>query len=458
MEDEGQKAISTRWIITEKIKSGKKICKARLVARGFEEEMEEWEKDAPTCNAETLKFCLSIIAMKGWKCNTIDVKTAYLQGEIIQREVYLKPPREGNWHGLWKLRKTVYGLKDAAKAWYCKVVSVIKEMGGEKSRLEPNIFFWKDNRGKLKGLLCSHVDDFCFGGTEEFLEEMKMMRKLLKIGEQEEGSFKYIGVNVKQGKDEISIEQKRYIESLKEPEAKRYKGLKILNAQELTEYRSIVGQLNWIAGHTMPELSYDVSDLSRAFKEGTCVDMRNLIKKVRKAKMINGTIVLGKVEEKDIFWEVYADASFGNIEDGSTQIGYIISLSDGKKRCPIWWKSRKARRVAKSTIEAEALSLGESIEGAIYFNSLWKEVTGERKLNVKVKTDSKTLTRAIKSATGVSSKRLKIDIACIKEAIEMEEITEVEWISGSEQVADVLTKRGVSGDLMRKYVEGKKRD
>ena len=89
---------------------------------------------------------------------------------------------------------------------------------------------------------------------------------------------------------------------------------------------------------------------------------------------------------------------------------------------------------------------------------MWKEVTGERKLNVKVKTDSKTLTRAIKSATGVSSKRLKIDIACIKEAIEMEEITEVEWISGSEQVADVLTKRGVSGDLMRKYVEGKKRD
>ena len=66
VEDMGQKAMSTRWIVTEKVKGGEIICKARLVARGFEEEMEEWEKDAPTCNAETLKFCLTVIKLKKW--------------------------------------------------------------------------------------------------------------------------------------------------------------------------------------------------------------------------------------------------------------------------------------------------------------------------------------------------------------------------------------------------------
>ena len=114
--DEGQKAISTRWVITEKVKGGETICKARLVARGFEEEMAEWEKDAPTCSAETLKFCLTIIKLKKWTSYTLDVKTAYLQGDEIKREVYLRPPGEGGWNGLWKLKKTVYGLKDAAKA------------------------------------------------------------------------------------------------------------------------------------------------------------------------------------------------------------------------------------------------------------------------------------------------------------------------------------------------------
>ena len=126
VEDMGQKAISTRWIVTEKVKGVENICKARLVARGFEEEMEEWEKDAPTCNAKTLKFCLTVIKLKKWTCYTLDVKTAYLQGDEIQREVYLKPPNEGNWGGLWKLKKTVYGLKDAAKAWYSKVVKVVE--------------------------------------------------------------------------------------------------------------------------------------------------------------------------------------------------------------------------------------------------------------------------------------------------------------------------------------------
>ena len=183
VEDEGQKAISTRWIVTEKIKEGEKICKARLVARGFEEEMPEWEKDAPTCNSETLKFCLSVVQVNKWNCYTLDVKTAYLQGDEIRREVYLKPPSEGKWNGLWRLKKTVYGLKDAAKAWYNKVVKVVEELGGERSRLEPNIFFWK-NKKKLKGILCSHVDDFCYGGTESFLSEiMGELRNKLRVGE-----------------------------------------------------------------------------------------------------------------------------------------------------------------------------------------------------------------------------------------------------------------------------------
>ena len=158
--------------------------------------------------------------------------------------------------------------------------------------------------------------------------------------------------------------------SIQEPDASRFRGNRVLNAKELTEYRSVVGQLNWIALHTMPEIAYSVSDLSKAFKEGTSEDMRKLIKTVRRVKSIMGGVTLNELEEKEIYWEAYADASFGNIEDGHTQLGYIIALTDGKKRCPIWWKSRKSRRVAKSTIEAEVLSVGEVIEGVIYFNKL----------------------------------------------------------------------------------------
>lgn len=458
VDDVGQKAISTRWIVTEKVKGGEKICKARLVARGFEEEMAEWEKDAPTCSAEMLKFCLTIIKLKKWICYTLDVKTAYLQGDEIEREVYLKPPCEGDWNGLWKLRKTVYGLKDAAKAWYNKVVKVVEELGGKRSKLELNVFFWrKDNI--LKGILCSHVDDFCYGGDEDFLREtIGNLKEKLKVGEEESKNFKYIGVMVEQKEDRIVVNQCKYIDSINEPESKRFSGNRILSERELTEYRSGVGKLNWVALHTMPEIAYNISDLSRAFKEGTTTDMRKLIKIIRKAKSIMGEVVMYELEEKDIYWEAYADASFGNVEDGHTQIGYIIALTDGKRRCPIWWKSRKSRRVAKSTIEAEALSTGEAIEGLIYLRFLWEEVVGGKKLEAIVKTDSRTLMTAIKSSTGVSSKRLKIDIAAIREAIEYGEVKEVKWIKGKCQIADVLTKSGVSEENIRNYVEGNKVD
>ena len=457
VEDVGQKAISTRWIVTEKIKGGEVVCKARLVARGFEEEMAEWEKDAPTCNAETLKFCLTVMKLKKWTCYSLDVKTAYLQGDEIQREVYLRPPKEGDWGGLWKLRKTVYGLKDAAKAWYEKVVKVVEELGGIRSRLEPNIFFWRKSN-KVSGVLCTHVDDFCYGGTESFLKEtIGKLREKLKVGEQESKRFKYIGVTVEQREKEISINQWAYVSSIREPEARRFTGNRVLSAKELTEYRSVVGQLNWVSLHSMPEISFNVSELSKAFKEGTTQDMRKLIKIVRKVKNIMGEIVMSELEEENLYWEAFADASFGNIEDGHTQLGYVISLTDGKRRCPIWWKSRKARRVAKSTIEAEALSVGEAIEGLIYFNRLWEEVVGDRRLEALVKTDSRTLMTAIKSSTGVSSKRLKIDIAAIRETIESGEIKEVQWVQGKSQIADVLTKAGVSEENIRNYVENRNR-
>ncbi len=110
------------------------------------------------------------------------------------------------------------------------------------------------------------------------------------------------------------------------------------------------------------------------------------------------------------------------------------------------------------TLEAEALSVGEAMEGAIYFNCLWEEILGGRKLDVWIKTDSRTLMTAIKSSTEVTSKRLKIDIAAIKEVVELGEVGEVQWVPEKRQIADIFTKGGVSEEMIRNYVEGRMMD
>ena len=456
-DDRGEKSISTRWIITEKYKEGKKICKARLIARGFEEQEEDNKKDAPTCAAETLKICLGIMNMKGWCCRSLDIKTAYLQGDKIDRTVYVQPPIESGYNGLWKLQKTVYGLKDAAMAWYRKVMKVVKELNGHKCRLDPTIFYWKTN-GMLDGIMCTHVDDFCFGGTSVFQKKViDALKKTLKVGEEEISAFKYIGVNIQQEGNTLWLDQQKYIDGIKIPEERRYKEKRMLDRKEMKLYRSLIGQMNWVSQHTRPDMSFDVSDLSGACKGASTDDTVKLIKVIKHLKYRSGKIGMDKINEKQIKWEVYADASFGNVDDEKSQLGYIISIADeNNKRCPLYWKSQRAKRVAKSTIEAEALSVGEAAEAAIYLKKIWDEIVGTSG-GITINTDSKTLEKAITSTSGVKSKRLRIDIAAIKEMIETSEIQEIKWIRTQEQIADILTKRGVHDQVIREYVFEEKR-
>ena len=97
--------------------------KARLIAKCFEEDcLDEIMKNSPTRDKQPLRIVLSVIKRRKWNINCIDIKTAFLQGEKIQREVFLRPPKEANAHGkIWKLHKCVYGLAETSLKWYEKV-------------------------------------------------------------------------------------------------------------------------------------------------------------------------------------------------------------------------------------------------------------------------------------------------------------------------------------------------
>ena len=129
MDYTGQELISSRWVVTEKLKDGEKIVKARLVARGFEEDTAELLKNSPTCSKESVRIQLAVAAANKWKCNSIDIRAAYLQGNPITRDVYLKPPEEFFNGSVWKLKKTVYGLSDAARQWYLRVKGELLKLG-----------------------------------------------------------------------------------------------------------------------------------------------------------------------------------------------------------------------------------------------------------------------------------------------------------------------------------------
>ena len=89
--NDGQKYICTRWALTKKFVNGNKTTKVRLVARGFEEDhLAKLRTDSPTCGKETLRIVIAIIMTNGWEINSLDIKSAFLQGKEISRDLFVK--------------------------------------------------------------------------------------------------------------------------------------------------------------------------------------------------------------------------------------------------------------------------------------------------------------------------------------------------------------------------------
>ena len=264
--NEGQKAISVRWVITEKDGLDDKRIKARLVARGFEEK-EEIKSDSPTVSKEVLRTFITICSSMEWSANSIDIKAAFLQSEGIGRDVYLVPPTEAKCDEniLWKLEKCVYGLNDAARKWYLTVKDLLLKMNCIQLKTDPAAFYCYHN-GKLSGIFLMHVDDFLWGGTDWFENTIvARVRKHFKVREQNCRIFKYIGMNIEQCDSGVVIHQNEFCKTLKtiqiNPLRKNDKDLICID-EEKEMYRSLVGQLGWLCTYSRPDLSYDVLELS----------------------------------------------------------------------------------------------------------------------------------------------------------------------------------------------------
>ena len=135
-----------------------------------------------------------LISSHGWDCNSLDIKSAFLQGGSIERDIFVRPPKEFANGKIWKLRKTVYGLCDAPRAWYMSVQAALLDLGMKVCNLDQALFHAFDRNGALQGTFCIHVDDFLWAGTKAFEENVvKPITKQFKVGSKASSGFKYVG-------------------------------------------------------------------------------------------------------------------------------------------------------------------------------------------------------------------------------------------------------------------------
>ena len=211
----GQKTISLKWVCTLKNIDNKTFPKARLVAKGFEENNKDIPKDSPTCSKEVLRTMLALTAQKQWKLNAIDIKAAFLQGDEIDRELFVIPPKEANTTNIWRIKKCIYGLGDASRKWYNSVKAYLLSIGLVMSKADPALFYYhKDNN--LIGMIAIHVDNFLWSGTTDFERNfISKLRNMFVIGKENQSIFKYLGINLIEKDSDITIDQINYSENIK---------------------------------------------------------------------------------------------------------------------------------------------------------------------------------------------------------------------------------------------------
>ena len=196
-----------------------------------------------------------ICSSQDWALHSLDISAAFLQGENLEREIFLKPPKDVcSPHEVWRLNRCIYGLNDASRAWYSKVRNTLTSLGGSVCSYDNCMFLWHDSLNNLDGMLVCHVDDFAFTGTKNFHDTViGSLKKLLKISSHDTESFKYLCLDVTQDEREITILQDNYINSITPVvyiKSRASSDTADLTKDKVLQLKRFSGQMNWVASQT----------------------------------------------------------------------------------------------------------------------------------------------------------------------------------------------------------------
>ena len=195
-----------------------------------------------------------------------------------------------------------------------------KKFSQRSDEKDTQIHRWH-HENKLVGILGCHVDDFSYCGTTNFHRNViDTVKRKFKISAEASSCFKYLGLMISQDKSGIKISQKQYIESLMTVAIPRNKNNdEKLTSEELSQLRSISGQISWVASQTRPDASFDSCKISNYGTKADISYLKQANKAVRKLKNKDVEINIpdiGDIEKVEII--CYTDATHASLSCGSS--------------------------------------------------------------------------------------------------------------------------------------------
>ena len=348
----GQKTIGVKWVFKTKLNEKGEIDKhkARLVAKGYKQEfgVDYKEVFAPVARLDTIRLVVSMAAQNSWPIFQLDVKSAFLHGDL-QEQVYIEQPpgyvQQGNEEKVYRLNKALYGLKQAPRAWYSRIDAYFAKEGFHKCPYEHTLFTKIGDRGKFL-IVCLYVDDLIYTGNDKAMIDAFKQSMMNEFDMSDLGLMHYfLGIEVAQTAAGVFISQKKYAQMILDRfEMKNCNsvatpteyGLKLLKNPggkkiDSTFYKQIVGSLMYLTA-TRPDIMHAVSLISRYTESPTEF---HLLAAKRILRYLKGTIDFGiwykkggKSAPPSLIGFTDSDYA-GDLDDRKSTSGYVFMIGVG---------------------------------------------------------------------------------------------------------------------------------
>jgi len=379
----GAVPITCKWVYKVKTRSDGSIerYKARLVARGFQQEhgRDYDETFAPVAHMTTIRTLVAVAAVHRWSLFQLDVKNAFLHGDL-QQEVYMVPPPGfAAPSGMFcRLRRALYGLKQAPRAWFERFSSAVTAAGFRTSQHDPALFIHTSSRGRT--LLLLYVDDMIITGDDPAFIDFVKHHLQQQFQMTDLGPLSYfLGIEFSSTSTGFQLSQQRYTLDLLARAAisdtrtvatpmelhlqlQADEGIPLADP---TRYRHLVGSLVYLT-ITRPDIAHSVHVLSQFVSTPTSVHYAHLLRVLRYLRATPGRGLFFS-SSSSLQLSAYSDATWASDpSDRRSVTGFCLFLGSSL----LAWKSKKQTGVSRSSTEAELRAMASTAEEIIWLRWL----------------------------------------------------------------------------------------
>ncbi|MCO6516483.1 MAG: hypothetical protein J6586_08315, partial [Snodgrassella sp.] len=389
----GAKVVGSKWLY--KIKTDMDgyahIYKARLVAKGFTQTfgIDYEETFSPVADIRAIRILIAIAAYYDYEIWQMDVKTAFLNGHLDE-DIYMAQP-EGFENPefpnrVCKLKRSIYGLKQASRQWNKRFDAEIKKFGFTQNLDEPCVYHKASGSDNVTFLIL-YVDDILIMGKDiPSLQAVKAyLGKCFSMKDLGEAAY-ILGIKIYRDRSRrlIGLSQSAYIDKIlkrfnMQNSKKGYLPMEVKHGlcnefcastpvevarMSKVPYASAVGSIMYAVKCTRPDVAFAqniTSQFQQNLGEKHWVDVKHILKYLINIKDM--FLVYGGDPAAELCVTGFCDASFqSNKDDSKSQTGYVFVINGGA----VDWKSKKQSTIAMSATEAEYIAASEAAMEAVW--------------------------------------------------------------------------------------------